>query len=44
MKKGILRYFAKGTRKHLCRSLFFINVACWRLDAYDFIKKETRYG
>ena len=27
MKKGVLRNFAKFTRKHLCQSLFFNKVA-----------------
>ena len=27
VEKGVLRYFAKFTRKHLCQSLFFNNVA-----------------
>ena len=34
VRNGVLRNFAKFTRKHLCQSLFF-NKAC------NFIKKET---
>ena len=30
-KKGVLRNFAKFTRKHLCQSLFFSKVAGWDL-------------
>ena len=37
-KKGVLRNFAKFTRKHLCQSLFFDKVAGL---ACNFIKKET---
>ena len=34
-KKGVLRNFAKFTRKHLCESLFLINkVACLSLQFY----------
>ena len=33
-KKGVLRNFAKFTRKHLCESLFFNNVAYLSLQLY----------
>ena len=36
-KKGVLRKFAKFTRKHLCRSVFFNKVA----SLYSFIQKDT---
>ena len=36
--KGVLRTFAKFTRKHLCQCLFFNKVAGL---ACNFIKKET---
>ena len=35
-KKGVLRIFAKFTRKHLCQSLFHNTV-----EVCNFIKKET---
>ena len=41
-KKGVLRNFAKFTRKHLCQSLIFNKVAGLRTtEACNFIKKET---
>ena len=41
MKKGVLKNFTKFTEKHLCQSLFFNQVAGLRLEASNFIKKET---
>ena len=38
VKKGVLRNFAKSTRKHLRQGLFFNKVAG---SACSFIKKET---
>ena len=40
-KKGVLRNFAKFTGKYLLQSLFFKMVAGLRLQACNFIKKET---
>ena len=37
-EKGVLRNFAKFTGKHLCQSLFLINL---QARACNFIKKET---
>ena len=39
LREGVLRNFAKFTRKHLCQGLFFNKVA--GLEACNFIKKET---
>ena len=36
-KRGVLRNFAKFTRKHLCQSLFLMRPT----EACNFIKKET---
>ena len=36
-KKGVLRYYAKFTGKHLCQSLFFNKVAGLRSKACKFI-------
>ena len=33
-KKGVLKKFAKFTRKHPCQSLFFNKVASWDLQLY----------
>ena len=44
IRKGILRYFAKFTGKHLCQSLFFNKVALNKVAgslACNFIKKEA---
>ena len=41
VKKDVLRNFSKFTEKHLCQSLFFNKVAGLRLEASNFIKKET---
>ena len=41
VRKGVLRNFAKFTRKHLCQSLYFNKVATLRPEAYNFIKIET---
>ena len=38
-KKGVLRNFAKFTRKHLCQIFFLIS--CKPRLTYNFIKKET---
>ena len=40
-KKGVLKNFAKFTRKYLCQSLFFNKAAGLRPQTYNFIKKET---
>ena len=40
-EKGVLRNFAKFTRKHLCQRLFFNKVAGLRPKACNFIKKES---
>ena len=37
-KKGVLRYFAKLTGKHLCQSLFLIKL---QASTCNFIKKEA---
>ena len=34
LKKGVLKYFAKLTGKHLCRILFFYKVAGPRPDVF----------
>ena len=39
-KKGVVRNFAKFTRKHLCQSLLF-NKVTGLPEAWDFFKKET---
>ena len=41
LRKGVLRNFAKFTRKHLCQSLFFNKAADLRPKACNFFKKET---
>ena len=44
IRKGILRYFAKFTGKHLCQSLFFNEVVLNKVAgslACNFIKKEA---
>ena len=38
---GVLKKFAKFTRKHLCQTLFFSKVAGLRPKACNFIEKET---
>ena len=38
--KGVVRNFAKFTRKHLCQSLLF-NKVTGLPEAWDFFKKET---
>ena len=43
IKKGIVRNFAKFTRKYLCQSLFFNKSAGLRPKACNFIEKETRH-
>ena len=40
VRKGVLRYFAKFTGKHLCQSLFFKKIADLP-KVCNFIKKET---
>ena len=41
LKKGALKNFVKFAGKHLCQALFLNKVAGLRLDASNFIKKET---
>ena len=40
-KKGVMRNFAKFTRKHLCRNLFLIKLNSFTILNLQFIKKET---
>ena len=42
-KKGVLKNFAKLTRKHLCQSLLFNKVADMRPETCNFIKKRLCY-
>ena len=40
-KNGVIKNFAKFTRKHLCQSLVFNNVAALRSKVCNFLKKEA---
>ena len=42
VKKGVLRNFAKFTRKRLCQSLFFNKIAGWGLQLY--LKRDSGTG